>query len=195
MKGCFPLGHPPMTQPCTDYPPGSTAPVKSLKAATLPSARRSACSSVGPGGSYRCSMAELPLPDPPLRSDSLALRAWTATDVPALVAACQDPLIARFAAAVPSPYDEADARAWLASQDPARHAGSRVELAVVSVESGDLLGSRQGPSPRLGRLRSALGPASIAHPRRVRSTPAFGCCYPRIANLIAGDSTSLEGTC
>jgi RimJ/RimL family protein N-acetyltransferase len=86
-------------------------------------------------------MTELPLPDPPLRSEWLALRAWTATDVPAVVAACQDPLIARFAAAVPSPYDETDARAWLASQDPARHAGSRVELAIISAESDDLLGS------------------------------------------------------
>lgn len=86
-------------------------------------------------------MAELPLPDPPLGSGALALRAWAATDVPAVVAACQDPLIARFAATVPSPYDEADARAWLASQDPARHAGSRVELAIVSVESDEPLGS------------------------------------------------------
>jgi RimJ/RimL family protein N-acetyltransferase len=86
-------------------------------------------------------MAELPLPDPPLRSDSLALRAWSTADMPAVVAACQDPAIARFAAAVPSPCSEADARVWLATQEPARRAGLRLELAIVNLESDDLLGS------------------------------------------------------
>jgi RimJ/RimL family protein N-acetyltransferase len=33
-------------------------------------------------------MAELPLPDPPLTGDALALRDWRAKDVPVLVAAC-----------------------------------------------------------------------------------------------------------
>jgi RimJ/RimL family protein N-acetyltransferase len=86
-------------------------------------------------------MAELPLPEPPLRSDSLALRTWRSTDMPAVVAACQDPAIVRFAAAVPSPYREADAYAWFASQEPARRAGLRLEMAIVDLKSDDLLGS------------------------------------------------------
>ncbi|MDP9294142.1 MAG: GNAT family N-acetyltransferase [Actinomycetota bacterium] len=86
-------------------------------------------------------MPELPLPDPPLRSDSLALRAWSTADMPALVAACQDPAIARFAAAIPPPGSEADARAWFAAQEPARRGGLRLELAIVNLESDELLGS------------------------------------------------------
>ncbi len=86
-------------------------------------------------------MPELPFPDPPLGSGSLALRAWRTDDVPGVVAACQDPTIARFAAAVPVPYGETDARAWLASQEPARQAGERLELAIVSRDSDRLLGS------------------------------------------------------
>ncbi len=86
-------------------------------------------------------MTELPLPAPPLSSDSLSLRAWTGADVGALVAAFQDPLIDRFIAGVPAPRDDAGARSWLASQEPARKDGSRLELAVVSAESDRVLGS------------------------------------------------------
>ena len=86
-------------------------------------------------------MAESPLPVPPLNSDSLTLRAWTGADVGAVVAACQDPLIDRFVASVPAPCDDAGARSWLASQEPARKDGSRLELAIVSAKSNRLLGS------------------------------------------------------
>jgi RimJ/RimL family protein N-acetyltransferase len=85
-------------------------------------------------------MAELPFPDPSLSAGPLALRAWTAEDIPAVVAACQDPAIARFAAAVPAPYSEADARTWLASQESARRAGLRLELAITASTSDALLG-------------------------------------------------------
>ena len=86
-------------------------------------------------------MAELPFPDPPLETGSLVLRAWRTEDMPGVVAACQDPATARFAAAVPVPYGETDARAWLASQEPARQAGERLELAIVTRDSDRLLGS------------------------------------------------------
>jgi hypothetical protein len=81
-------------------------------------------------------MDELPFPAPSLSAGRLALRPWTAADLPAVVAACQDPAIARFAAAVPTPFSEADARAWLASQEPARRAGRRLELAITNGGSG-----------------------------------------------------------
>jgi RimJ/RimL family protein N-acetyltransferase len=86
-------------------------------------------------------MAELPFPDPPLSTTSLALRPWRAADLPAVVAACQDPSIARFAAAVPCPYGEADARAWLGAQEPARRRGARLELAIVEPRADELLGA------------------------------------------------------
>jgi RimJ/RimL family protein N-acetyltransferase len=58
-----------------------------------------------------------------------------------VVAACVDPAIAPLAAAVPARYSEADARAWLASQEPARRAGLRLELAITNSTSDALLGS------------------------------------------------------
>jgi hypothetical protein len=87
---------------------------------------------------------ELPMPDPPLANDVVALRAWSERDVPFIVAACQDRLIERHTAAIPSPYGEADARAWLASQEPARRAGRSLELAIVDASSNE---------PALGVLR------------------------------------------
>jgi RimJ/RimL family protein N-acetyltransferase len=90
---------------------------------------------------YGHDMAELPFPDPSLSAGPLALRAWTAEDLPAVVAACQDPAIARFAAAIPATCSEADTRAWFASQEPARRAGLRLELAITNSTSDALLGS------------------------------------------------------
>lgn len=68
-----------------------------------------------------------------LEDDVVRLRQFEESDVPAIVAACQDPEIPRWTA-VPSPYTEADARAWLASDE-------EESFAVVSRASGELLGS------------------------------------------------------
>ena len=83
----------------------------------------------------------MPWPDPPLQTDRLALRPWRRTDLGAVVEACQDADIARFAAAVPSPYGEAHARAWFAALEPARVAGRRLELAIAHRDSDDVLGA------------------------------------------------------
>jgi RimJ/RimL family protein N-acetyltransferase len=84
----------------------------------------------------------IPHPDPPLEGDGVGLRPFTLADVPAVVAACQDPEIARFSPAIPFPYGASDARGWLASQEPARLAGQRLELAICSAGGeGVLLGA------------------------------------------------------
>jgi RimJ/RimL family protein N-acetyltransferase len=82
----------------------------------------------------------LPLPDPPLTDGTIALREKTQADVPALVAAVQDPLIPRYTR-VPSPYGEREAREFLAEQRHRREAGIELSLLVVDAESGALLGS------------------------------------------------------
>jgi RimJ/RimL family protein N-acetyltransferase len=64
----------------------------------------------------------------------IELRPFTEADVPALVEACQDPEIPRWTR-VPTPYGEADARAFVAGH-PNIHA-----FAVVDAETGELLGS------------------------------------------------------
>jgi RimJ/RimL family protein N-acetyltransferase len=68
-----------------------------------------------------------------LEDDVVRLRTFEEGDVPAIVAACQDPEIPRWTA-VPSPYTEADALAWLESDD-------EETFAVVDSASGELLGS------------------------------------------------------
>ena len=68
-----------------------------------------------------------------LEDDVVRLRPFEEGDVPAIVAACQDPEIPRWTA-VPSPYTEADARAWLESDE-------EESFAVVDRASDELLGS------------------------------------------------------
>ena len=68
-----------------------------------------------------------------LEDDVVRLRPFEEGDVSAIAVACQDPEIPRWTA-VPSPYTEADARAWLESDE-------EESFAVVDRASGELLGS------------------------------------------------------
>ena len=79
---------------------------------------------------------ELHPPDPPLGDELVELRPWQGRDVPAIVAACNDPETARWTT-VPSPYAEADARAWLERCKTAWSEGA-APLAVVERESGEV---------------------------------------------------------
>ena len=85
-------------------------------------------------------MPEIPLPNPPLRADSFVLRPWRHTDTTALVEACQDPEISRWTA-VPSPYGERDAFAYLARAEADRLAGRELGLAIADESGDELLGS------------------------------------------------------
>ncbi len=81
------------------------------------------------------------LPPGGLVDGPTALRAWRDTDVPGLVATCQDPEIPRWTR-VPQPYGEADARAYLITRYDNVHAGTAAPFAIVSSEDRDrLLGS------------------------------------------------------
>ena len=73
-----------------------------------------------------------------LREDDLLLRPATIEDLPAIVAACQDPELSRFIPGFPSPYTEANARTWLDARpgpDKAR------TFLIVDGSSGDLYGA------------------------------------------------------
>lgn len=80
------------------------------------------------------------LPGDPLVEGATALRPWRDSDVDELVAACQDPEIARWTR-VPTPYGEADARAYLLARYDATFAGLSAPFAIVAADGGDLLGS------------------------------------------------------
>jgi RimJ/RimL family protein N-acetyltransferase len=77
---------------------------------------------------------------PPVLTDGVVrLRLPTDADLPDIVAACQDPEVSRWTL-VPSPYGEADGRAFLAGQAPGRAAGTDVVLAVEEVATGRFVG-------------------------------------------------------
>ncbi len=86
-------------------------------------------------------MTRIVLPAEPLRDGPTALRSWRDTDIPALVAACQDPEIVRWTR-VPVPYGRNDARAYLLQRFDATHAGLAAPFAIVDAdEDTRLLGS------------------------------------------------------
>ena len=86
-------------------------------------------------------VAPLAFPHPPLSDGVIALRAWTPADVPAIVEACQDHEIPRWTL-VPSPYGEAEARAFLRRVASGRDDGVRATFAAVdAADHGALLGS------------------------------------------------------
>ena len=68
-----------------------------------------------------------------LEDGDVVLRPFVDEDVPAIVAACQDPEIPRWTS-VPSPYTEDDARRYLAG------APNVYAFAVVDRDTGVLLG-------------------------------------------------------
>jgi RimJ/RimL family protein N-acetyltransferase len=85
-------------------------------------------------------MPEIPLPDPPLSDDAVALRPWRQGDAAAVTRACQDPEIPRWTT-IPSPYTERDALEYVRCAERDRLAGRELGLAVVDVQGGMLLGS------------------------------------------------------
>jgi RimJ/RimL family protein N-acetyltransferase/ADP-ribose pyrophosphatase YjhB (NUDIX family) len=79
-------------------------------------------------------------PSAPLAGAGWALRPWKASDLPAIVAACQDPEIHRWTR-VPVPYGEDDAREYLAATARGWMRGCDASFAIVDPESDALLGA------------------------------------------------------
>jgi len=98
--------------------------------------------------------APAPVAHPRLTDGVVTLRGWEEEDLPALVAVCQDPEIARWTR-VPSPYGEAQAREFLvAKEQMAAEHGDRY-FAVVDAGEQRLLGSIA--FRRVGDRRAQIG--------------------------------------
>ncbi len=69
-----------------------------------------------------------------LRAGDLLLRPPEEGDAAAIAAACADPDIPRFIPAIPVPYTEADARAWLAEQEELRETQGEHNFVVLRGE-------------------------------------------------------------
>jgi len=70
-----------------------------------------------------------------LRDGDLELRKWTLDDIPALVAACNDPEIQHWIPVIPRPYTEDDARAFVRGEVT----GAQQQFAVT--DRGQVVGS------------------------------------------------------
>jgi RimJ/RimL family protein N-acetyltransferase len=84
--------------------------------------------------------APIEFPVEGLGDGSIRLRLIVEADLPAIVAACQDPEIPRWTR-VPDSYGNSDARQWLAAQQQGRDAGSELHLVVVDARTDELIGS------------------------------------------------------
>ncbi len=85
-------------------------------------------------------------PGTTLAVDEFILRPWRRTDATAVLAACQDPEIARWVA-IPQPYLPADADAFIEGALAMWRDGSGAAFAIVEAETDRLLGAitRFGP--------------------------------------------------
>lgn len=103
-------------------------------------------------------MAELPLPDPPLADDLVALRPWRSSDVPKKLMAFADPLVDRFVWRRLEPYTESDAADFLERTRTARRRGSELHLALVLADdTTDVLGGISLNDVDLDQRRAGIG--------------------------------------
>jgi RimJ/RimL family protein N-acetyltransferase len=85
-------------------------------------------------------MPAIPLPQPELADDAIRLRAPKRSDVPAIAAACQDPLIQHFTF-VPPAYTETHARDWVGSGPRERERGEALSLVITPADGDELFGT------------------------------------------------------
>jgi RimJ/RimL family protein N-acetyltransferase len=107
-------------------------------------------------------MAELWVPS--LADEVVLLRRWRETDVPAQLDAFSDPLFQRFSDW--APHTEADARAYLAEHEQARHDGKQIEFALVEPRDDTVvLGGASLNNVNLEQGRAAIGYWLASHAR------------------------------
>ena len=89
----------------------------------------------------------------------VTLRAWEPDDAPAVFAACQDPLIARFIP-VPQPYTEEVARQFVVRRRADWDGDDERSFAITDAETAEVLGAiaRHGPWGHLARFGYWLAP-------------------------------------
>jgi RimJ/RimL family protein N-acetyltransferase len=81
------------------------------------------------------------VPDPPLTDGVVTLRQWTSEDVPTLVECIDsDAQIARWMDAIPQPYLDAEAQAWIEQSSSYWHSGTSAPFAITDGETGAVLG-------------------------------------------------------
>jgi [ribosomal protein S5]-alanine N-acetyltransferase len=101
-----------------------------------------------------------PLQFTPLQTERLTLRAYSATDIPALIELAGAREVAATTLRIPHPYSEADARDFVASAHEGWLTGSELRLGITLRESCALcggVGSRIEPDHRRAELGYWIG--------------------------------------
>lgn len=100
-------------------------------------------------------------PQASLSDGVVSLRPWRASDAPAVFAACQDPLIARFVP-IPQPYELSDARGFVDRRADALFDSEEMGFAIVDPDTDELLGAiaRHGPFGHRAMFGYWLAPAA-----------------------------------
>ena len=86
-------------------------------------------------------MDPIPLPDPSLGDDEIALRPFDERDLDRLVEVCNDQAIAHYTF-IPAPYSRTDAELFVSGQDERRRAGDAIDLAIRDRREDELLGAK-----------------------------------------------------
>jgi RimJ/RimL family protein N-acetyltransferase len=112
--------------------------------------------------------APIEFPQDGLSDGVVRLRPMTEEDVPAVVAAVQDPAIPRFTV-VPSPYGDEEARRWLRVSAAGIEAGTDLPVLIVDAAGGELLGATglHNIDPGSGRCSAGYWVAAPARGRGV----------------------------
>jgi RimJ/RimL family protein N-acetyltransferase len=69
-----------------------------------------------------------------IEADGCVLREWSDADIPAIVAGCLDPEVARWCPNIPQPYDAAHGRAFVAKAHATMAAGREAQFAIVDAD-------------------------------------------------------------
>ncbi|MGE5134653.1 MAG: GNAT family N-acetyltransferase [Gemmatimonadota bacterium] len=124
----------------------------------------------------------LTFPDPPLAAGGVALRRLSGDDVPWITEACGDRELSRHVPAIPFPYSQADARAFVARAARDWAAGEGAVFVIARADTGVGLGTvglhLTPADPGLGTVgywlcRDARGQGSATSALRLVSGWAF----------------------
>jgi len=84
---------------------------------------------------------QLAFPDPALAAEGIVLRRLVPGDIPWIAAACSDRELSQYIPAMPYPYSQSDARAFLEIADRGWAEGSGAAFVIAHAAGGDGLGT------------------------------------------------------
>jgi ribosomal-protein-alanine N-acetyltransferase len=105
------------------------------------------------------------LPDE-LTDGVVTLRPWSMTDLPALVAACNDETLHHWLPMIPFPYTDEDGREFI-SRQPERNVEGSGNVGVFDAETGELLGACGFRADEFGRTEFGYWIASAQRGRGI----------------------------